>query len=481
MLAPLLAAVALPLSTSTELELTYLANEGFLVSVGDEDVLIDAFVGEPYAGYPALSAAALAQIERASGPFADVELALTSHVHGDHFQAATACAFLAAAPDCVFASTEQVLAELATQCAPSADAEHHRLLPRAGHTQGLTVGEIRVDALRLSHGSGRFESIQNLGHVISIGGFRVLHLGDAHIDPRNFAPYELAERAIDVALVPYWYFQNPAGRSLARSLGARALVAVHVPDPELDAVAALLERAEPSAILFRSCLESRTFPPRAAVEPRWSIPRAELEPSGALPADVPERALHPAVSSEPDEWTAGRSRSGELAAGDLAIVLRAAWNDAGLTLEADWSDDAWDTRAIARDASTWTSPDGRRLDRMYAFDGCQVRLVHGATRYAVWLAPHADERAPLQWHLRRDGREVREVPAPRASLERRADSVGVRLHVPWRDLGFDPAGSEALDLTCIVIDVDVERDADEAERLRRTRHVAWSGSLDLAR
>jgi len=327
MIAPLLVAVASPLWPSPELELTYLANEGFLVSVGEEDVLIDAFVGQPYAGYSALSRDALEMLERGAGPFADVELALTSHVHGDHFQAATACAFLAAAPDCVFASTAQVLAELATPCAPGADAERHRLLPRAGHTQGLTVGGIRVDALRLSHGSGRFETIQNRGHVISIGGFRVLHLGDAHIDPRNFAPYELAERAIDVALVPNWYFQNPAGRNLARSLGARELVAVHVPDPELDAVAALLERAEPSAILFRSCLESRTFPPRGAAEPRWSIPRAELEPSGALPADVPERALHPAAPSEPAEWTAGRSRSGELSAGDLGVELRAAWNE----------------------------------------------------------------------------------------------------------------------------------------------------------
>ena len=73
--------------TREPLVLTYLANEGFLVEVGEQSVLIDAFIGMPYAGYPALPKDVLARLRSAAKPFDDVELALTSHVHGDHFQA----------------------------------------------------------------------------------------------------------------------------------------------------------------------------------------------------------------------------------------------------------------------------------------------------------------------------------------------------------------------------------------------------------
>ena len=34
------------------------------------------------------------------------------------------------------------------------------------------------------------------------------------MDPKNFAPYELPELELDVALVPYWYFGSPVGERL---------------------------------------------------------------------------------------------------------------------------------------------------------------------------------------------------------------------------------------------------------------------------
>ena len=39
--------------------------------------------------------------------------------------------------------------------------------------------------LGVGHGSGRHEEIQNLGHVITIGGRKFLHLGDASTEDRS--------------------------------------------------------------------------------------------------------------------------------------------------------------------------------------------------------------------------------------------------------------------------------------------------------
>ena len=52
-----------------------------------------------------------------------------------------------------------------------------------------------------------------------------------------FLPYALADRDLDVALLPYWYFLDDAGRALvAEHLPARRVIACHVPSGEEDDV-----------------------------------------------------------------------------------------------------------------------------------------------------------------------------------------------------------------------------------------------------
>jgi len=272
-LLPLLASPSLP--EPAELQLTYLANEGFLCRSGEDAVLFDAFVSEPYAGYAALPEEVHAKLVRAEAPFDAVDVAITSHVHGDHFQPEPACAFLAAAPGVLFVSSPQVVQELAERCpAPEGEAgtaeraRRRALDPARGHTAGIEHGDVRVDAFPLSHGPGRFAGIQNLGHVVRLGGFRILHLGDAHMDPRNFAPYELPTLELDVALVPYWYFGSTVGEVLlSEHLEARLVVAMHVPPGEVQAVRTALARSHPDVVVFTEPLATRSLAERPSTEP----------------------------------------------------------------------------------------------------------------------------------------------------------------------------------------------------------------------
>ena len=266
-----------PQPSATELEITYLANEGFMLAAGDDKVLIDAFVTMPYAGYAALPEKERDHLHRASGPFAGVDLALVTHVHGDHFQPAPACAFTTAAPRCVLAAPEQVLQQLAASCPTVNGASQRKLLPRTGHTQSVDVGGIHVDALRLSHGDGRFASVQNLGYVVTMGGFKILHVGDASLRTATFAPYQLEEIGVDVALVPYWYFDDPAGRALIKGpLRARVTVAMHIPPKGLAKTRASLAEAFPDVIVFDESMQSRRIT-HATAEPADALaPRTEM-------------------------------------------------------------------------------------------------------------------------------------------------------------------------------------------------------------
>jgi len=243
------------------LDVVALANEGFLLRSGEQAVLIDAFLSVPYAGYDALPAEVLARLEAAEAPFAGVDLALVSHEHADHVQAEPARRFLAASPDTLLATSPQALAIVVgddEQAVPN----HEAYLPEPGETSVVERNGVRVEFLRLSHGSGRFASIQNLGHVITIGGQRVLHLGDAATEAMNFRPYALPGRQLDVALVPYWYFLERGGRALVEEqLPARRVIACHIPSRERAEIASKLATSHPHVIVPSEPLESWTIEP----------------------------------------------------------------------------------------------------------------------------------------------------------------------------------------------------------------------------
>jgi L-ascorbate metabolism protein UlaG (beta-lactamase superfamily) len=253
-----------PPKKPVELEVRALANEGFLLTVGDDVVAIDAFVAEPYVGYAALSGEPLEALLSGTGPFESLDVALASHYHRDHFQGEPAQRFLAARPDCLFASSPQVIDALwdaETEALDGVQEDKIRdFLPKPKKEDLLEVGKIRIEILRLSHGTGRFADVQNLGHVITVGGVTALHVGDAAMVPENFAAYALPKRGIDVAFVPYWYFDDPLGlRIVEEHFRPANLVACHIPPSELKAVTARLKENHPDVQVPQRALELFRF------------------------------------------------------------------------------------------------------------------------------------------------------------------------------------------------------------------------------
>ena len=249
-----------PARAELELELVYLANEGFLVRVGEHELLIDAFVNEPYAGYASVPAELQAAMLAGKPPFDGVKLALASHYHRDHFQAQGAAEFLRAHPETRFLSSPQVVDALTAELGEDpATGRIEALLPEPGQKTEATEKETRIELIRLPHSGGaRTAFVENLGHVLELGGARILHVGDADALDPAVDGYDLEKRALDVAFVPYWWLGDAAGVALARKLtGAKHLVAVHVPPAELATVKAQLAALDPSILLFESAGESR--------------------------------------------------------------------------------------------------------------------------------------------------------------------------------------------------------------------------------
>ncbi|MEQ1893930.1 MAG: MBL fold metallo-hydrolase [Planctomycetota bacterium] len=249
-----------PARAARTLELEYLANEGFLLRGGGRAVLIDAFVTEPYGNYAAVPAELFEQLVDGAEGYGKIELALASHVHKDHFQAEPAATFLAAHPETRFVAAPEVVTAL--EKALGAEATKERLFARLPEARArLAERELGLELVRLPHSGGaRTAAVQNLGHVLTLGGVRVLHVGDAERESAELDAYDLEAMKLDLALVPYWWIDDAAGLARVRALtGARELVAMHVPPDELAEVKERLAALDPHLLLLEKPGERRTL------------------------------------------------------------------------------------------------------------------------------------------------------------------------------------------------------------------------------
>lgn len=236
--------------SSPSLVLTALGNDGFLIECGDHAVLVDAlYVG--FSGYEAPSAAELAARAGAVRPFNRVDLVLATHHHPDHFDPRPVRDHLAANQAAVFVSTAQAV-ELVRQSSTGSGDLTGRVravaLPPGGR-ESLVVNDIAVEALDVSHGR-RDPPVHNLGFLVRIGGYTVLHVGDWVSDPEDLAAFRLADERVDVALIPYWHLlDNESAAAVVTALGTRTVVAMHL--PAVDAPASYFEPAANLAELIQ--------------------------------------------------------------------------------------------------------------------------------------------------------------------------------------------------------------------------------------
>jgi len=243
-------------SVPARLEITFLANESFLVSAGGRAVLIDPFVREPHLQYSAVPESVLVAMAAGAAPFDDVALALVSHAHADHHQEDVARAYFAARPEVMFVTSPQVMSQTFPEAGPTRPGGE-AVLPAPGESLVREISGVSVEFLGLPHAGSSGTPVENLGHVIEVGGRRVLHVGDAEQDPEIFAALDLPSRDLDVALVPYWYLRTKSGRIfLDEHIGAEWYVVCHVPPSEVAEVTARLVLRMPNVRVPGRSLET---------------------------------------------------------------------------------------------------------------------------------------------------------------------------------------------------------------------------------
>jgi L-ascorbate metabolism protein UlaG (beta-lactamase superfamily) len=242
--------------------ITQLANEGAMISDGETRILIDAMVVEPYSIYGGLPSEAIPVFEKLSGPFSEIDLVLVSHRHHDHNQPRFACSFMQASLHSKLISSSQVLGLMREKCRQflSNSDRVSEMDPQYGEPHVIELENVQISVFPLSHGTGKYARLQNYGHLIEIGGMKVLHVGDAAMKPEDFSRAGLDKLEIDVALIPFWYFQpGPGSEVIDEFLDAPHKIAVHIPPGEMAEVQEYMRESFPSVTILENPLDQASF------------------------------------------------------------------------------------------------------------------------------------------------------------------------------------------------------------------------------
>ena len=242
--------------------ITFLANEGVMLSSGNKKVLIDALFQKYETGYAVPADSTQAALAAARAPFDGVNLILVTHRHGDHFHPAPVVAHLRANSRATLLTSRQVIDSLRSRIPPKAGLGR-RMLARTtvpGARRGEAINEIVVEVLGLPHGGRRHRGVEHLGYIVEMGGRRVLHVGDSDITEAAFAPFRLDTARIDVALLPAWMVTSSEGRRvIERWIRPRQVIAFHVGEGEQQEVTRAVQSAMPGAVTLVRSLETRRW------------------------------------------------------------------------------------------------------------------------------------------------------------------------------------------------------------------------------
>jgi len=255
------AAGLFPLQGST-VEITYIANEGVLISAGGKQVLIDGLHREYQPAYAFLPAAERENIETAKPPFDKIDLILVSHMHLDHFHPESIGRYLHHNPKALLVSSQQVVDEVEKNFKDYQSVKGRVIgaTPSWKEKVAMKVAGIDIEILRLRHGAGRHANIQNLGHVIKLGGKKLLHIGDADTAVENFDEFNLDEEGIDIAFLPFWFLLGAEEQALVRDhIRPKQIIAVHISPGEREKTTAQIKQAFPNALAFTTMLEKKLY------------------------------------------------------------------------------------------------------------------------------------------------------------------------------------------------------------------------------
>jgi L-ascorbate metabolism protein UlaG (beta-lactamase superfamily) len=185
-------------SPDKKIKITFVGDDGVIVTDGTKTVLIDALVTR-FDIWKIAAPGLITSIKNGTAPYDKIAANLVTHDHFDHWDIGTTQTFLKSHLQSTLIAPPQVTKFI------SSNSQVTTLAPPLFQAAETTVDGIKIKALRMVHFNNfglDFSPLENLAFLVELGGMKILHLGDADFTEKNFAPFQLQNENIDVVIIP---------------------------------------------------------------------------------------------------------------------------------------------------------------------------------------------------------------------------------------------------------------------------------------
>jgi hypothetical protein len=245
-------------------EITYIANEGFMIAGGGRKIIIDALHRNPWA-YTNTGERIFSMILAGSPPFDGIDADIASHAHADHMTAAMHAELLEKNDSFVFMSSptardsiEMVAGEAFAGFADrvvSVDPEWNAL--DIVQANGADYGFFGVN-----HAGPGQNPFKTLAACVDMGGVYIAHLADqvAESNVESYKSVDLKGRGVDIVFADRFFLADSIGQYLmSEYIDPQYIILMHLRNDEIEPAMDELSPLYPNLIVFRNQLEKKIF------------------------------------------------------------------------------------------------------------------------------------------------------------------------------------------------------------------------------
>lgn len=194
------------------------ANAGVLICYHDKKILVDALHSEKTNRFSRVPDEILRKAVNGEGDFADVDVALFTHDHPDHYNKNWTLRLLERNPNI----------RLVSPIRDFADRKNVHVLTRP--REDLTMSGIGIVCKRILHDGSEYASVANYGYMLDVNGCHILILGDGVMDVKAISAF-MDGFETDFALLNFPFLTLKRGRDIIdRVIGAKQTLLFHLPE-----------------------------------------------------------------------------------------------------------------------------------------------------------------------------------------------------------------------------------------------------------
>jgi len=211
----------------SSVRVTYFANCGFMVQIGEHKILFDAAFQNGMNKYLEPDKHTTFLMKEALPPFDEVSMMFVSNYQADHFDPYLTLQFMRNNKNMKLIAPQQAInrMKIFIDQFPEVEKRIIETTPMACGYDRMVIGQAEIFACHIKVPERMFEPIENIGYLVNLNGVKIFHSGDS--SPDNLSKMKgicMNEMKIDIAFLTDFYGIGPGAKITNQFIHPRYIV-----------------------------------------------------------------------------------------------------------------------------------------------------------------------------------------------------------------------------------------------------------------